>query len=317
MSPTRVVRTPMRAEGGVTPEERARMDAITREWIAIAYRTDPIAPELIVPAIKRLYAVSGLAEPRVEIVPSPLALRRAFAEATKTDGSEWWRAYQGGNMWAGFPAYACACRDVLGLRLPVIVDGRWQAWEDCARHGGFRVMLPSVCYVSDFPLRIMRDARNRPHCATGPSHLWRDGWSIYHWHGVRVPAEVIERPHAITAAQVAAESNAEVRRVMVERMGHERYVRESGAARVHSDDFGVLYRTADGQLVVEVVNSTVEPDGSSKRYWLPVHPELRPMRMGENGVIVLGEGGQPLTARNAVASTFGLTGGEYSLAFQS
>lgn len=58
--------------------------------------------------------------------------------------------------------------------------------------------------------------------------------------------------------------------------------------------------------MVRVVNSTPEPDGSHKRYMLRVHPELRPL---------LDEGlGQPqkMTARNAVASTFGLRGEEYA-----
>jgi hypothetical protein len=59
--------------------------------------------------------------------------------------------------------------------------------------------------------------------------------------------------------------------------------------------------------MVKVVNSTPEPDGSFKDYFLRVHPELRPLlsnnRMGEP---------QALTAHNAVASTFGKRGGEYA-----
>ena len=58
--------------------------------------------------------------------------------------------------------------------------------------------------------------------------------------------------------------------------------------------------------MVEVVNHTPEPDGSHKHHFLRVDPQLRPLLSeGELGPP------QPLTARNAVASAFGLTGAEY------
>jgi hypothetical protein len=57
--------------------------------------------------------------------------------------------------------------------------------------------------------------------------------------------------------------------------------------------------------MVKVRNSTPEPDGSVKDYFLRVHPQLRPMIDGGLG------DPQPMTARNAVASTFGLRGEEY------
>ena len=65
--------------------------------------------------------------------------------------------------------------------------------------------------------------------------------------------------------------------------------------------------TNDEPLVmVKVMNSTPEPDGSFKPYFLRVHPELRPL-LQDNQV------GEPqyMSGRNAVASTFGLRGEEY------
>jgi hypothetical protein len=58
--------------------------------------------------------------------------------------------------------------------------------------------------------------------------------------------------------------------------------------------------------MVAVDNSTLEPDGTRKRYFLRVHPELRPLRAD-------GTMGNPQTptAHNAVASTFGMTGDQY------
>ena len=63
-------------------------------------------------------------------------------------------------------------------------------------------------------------------------------------------------------------------------------------------------------LSVELTNSTAEPDGTRRNFFIGVHPECRPMRRREDGSIDLGEP-QKLTALNAVASTFGKTGSEY------
>jgi len=140
--------------------------------------------------------------------------------------------------------------------------------------------------------------------------------NLYFWHGVMVPAHLVVRPGWITVREIDGERNAEVRRIMVERFGMERFLLESEAALIHTDETGALYRRelADDEpiVAVHVVNSTPEPDGSTKKYMLRVHHELRPLlgdgRMGEP---------QEMTARNAVASTFGLRGDEYWPGFES
>jgi hypothetical protein len=136
---------------------------------------------------------------------------------------------------------------------------------------------------------------HRLHCATGPAIAWPDGWGVWAWHGVRVPRHVIEAPDTITVAEIQAEANAEVRRVLIERMGWDRWLSATGARPVQSDRFGDLYRIEVNDATVGVVlvnNSTPEPDGSIKTYALLVPAEHE-------------------TAHAAVASTFGLTADEY------
>lgn len=62
------MRTPTRAEGGITEEEKQKMAQIVKKWTAIAFRTAPIDKAKITEAIKRLYHISNLKEPRVVIV---------------------------------------------------------------------------------------------------------------------------------------------------------------------------------------------------------------------------------------------------------
>ena len=74
---TGIVRTATKAHGGITPEEKARMDEHAALWIERSMRTSPIEPDKIAPAIKGLYAAAGLKEPRRQIENSPEGWRRA------------------------------------------------------------------------------------------------------------------------------------------------------------------------------------------------------------------------------------------------
>ena len=395
----KIIRTPTKAHGGITLDEKRRMDDHVKLWTARAFRTDPIEPEKIVPAIEGLYAIAGLKTPRVVIVPSPLVMAFAYgaasailhtgnatrkstlaathnatynatlaatsaatldatdnatysatlaatdnatldatysatlgatysatatatdatldatynatrvatynatynatlaatdnatdnatysATATATDAAthsatdatldatrkstfvatlaatdsaaevckllagsfglecaiRWSSNYQGGNTWASYDCYLTAARDILGLQLPS--HAAYAHWEQAAIHGGFRVMHEDFCMVSDFPEFIRIDDMNRPHCETGPSHRWRDGWSLYHWHGVSVPAHWIEQRATLDPNEVIKVENVEQRAVGAEIVGWPRMLDVLKARVIHdsgNDDMGQL-----------------------------------------------------------------------------
>ena len=139
-----------------------------------------------------------------------------------------------------------------------------------------------VCERPSAIHRELVDANNprgwgshRLHCDTGPAVSW-DGWGVYSIHGVRVPAQVVEFPETLTAGQILGEKNVEVRRVMIEQIGHERFIELTGAQPSQQDDFGKLWRVDmedDEPLVmVELLNASLEPDGTRKTYFLRVPP---------------------------------------------
>ena len=345
----KIIRTPTKAHGGITLDEKRRMDDHVKLWTARAFRTDPIEPEKIVPAIEGLYAIAGLKTPRVVIVPSPLVMAFAYGAASAilhtrnatynatlaathnathnatrnatlaathnatynatlaatsaatldatdnatysatlaatdnatldatynatlgathnatrnatlaaTDSAaevckllagsfglecaiRWSSNYQGGNTWASYDCYLTAARDILGLQLPS--HAAYAHWEQAAIHGGFRVMHEDFCMVSDFPEFIRIDDMNRPHCETGPSHRWRDGWSLYHWHGVSVPAHWIEQRATLDPNEVIKVENVEQRAVGAEIVGWPRMLDVLKARVIHdsgNDDMGQL-----------------------------------------------------------------------------
>src|SRR5438445_13599497 len=74
----KIFRSPTKVSGGITADEKRRLDEHSALWIKRAFRTDPINPAKIVPAIEGLYAAAGLKKPRVVIVPSPLVMAFAY-----------------------------------------------------------------------------------------------------------------------------------------------------------------------------------------------------------------------------------------------
>src|SRR4051812_5865424 len=73
-----IVRRPDFAGGGITEQEKIRMDEHAKLWIDRAMRTESIDPSKITPAIVALYAAAGLKAPRVVIVPSPAVMAYAY-----------------------------------------------------------------------------------------------------------------------------------------------------------------------------------------------------------------------------------------------
>jgi hypothetical protein len=129
--------------------------------------------------------------------------------------------------------------------------------------------------------------------------------NLYFWHGVMAPAFVIMRPDWITIGDIDRETNAEVRRVMIERYRHGEEIHGAAALLLdadaerldHHERYGTLWRrdmpNDEPIIMIEVLNSTPSPDGSFKRYWLRVPPTM-------------------MTAREAVAWTFNMPAEQYA-----
>ena len=173
---------------------------------------------------------------------------------------------------------------------------------DLARSCGVAVLFWEWAFISDRPVCIHRDGQNRLHHDNGPAVRYSDGFSVFAIHGIRVPRKLVMAPERLTVPEIEAEINVELRRLMITRYGTERFLMDAGAMEIHRDDFGILYRKEfpeDQSLVmVKVVNSTPEPDGSFKDYFLRVPPSME-------------------RARQAVAWTFGKAEDEYAPASQT
>jgi hypothetical protein len=173
-----------------------------------------------------------------------------------------------------------------------------------ARSAGPWWPYPDACVMTERPERF--EVQPAPpggghgwmvlHSLDGPALAWRDGLAVHAWYGAPVPDRYTTGD--LTAEDWLSEPNAELRRLIAEQMGYARLLDDLRAEKIASDEYGTLWRllvrrSDDEEVVlVDVVNSTVEPDGSQRRYVLRVPPGQR-------------------VPRDAIGWTFGLPPGTY------
>lgn len=164
-----------------------------------------------------------------------------------------------------------------------------------------------IAFVCEYPVYSRLDPEHRFHDEKGAALRFSDEFQTHFWHGRRVSRDIIEEPESINVDRIERERNVETRSILIERYGLERFLKDSGAVKISEDECGVLYRkvftssdsmTDEPLVVVMVNNSTPEPDGTSKQYFLRVPPGVR-------------------SAREGVAWTFGLSEDEYAPGVES
>ncbi len=195
-----------------------------------------------------------------------------------------------GNHDAGWLAPLDAARRLAGG------DDRLVGLVELARSGGWWWPMRRAVVLAERPALLERDDDGMLHCDNGPAAVYRDGWSLHAWHGVGVARWLIDEPQRVTTGLITHHADVPMQRVLLERYGYERYVRDMGS-EVQSDDWGTLWRAPtfhdEPVVMVQVLNATPEPDGSFKDYFLRVPPWVT-------------------SARQAVAWTFGSEAQSYA-----
>ncbi|SBV03021.1 hypothetical protein YW5DRAFT_02234 [Streptomyces sp. Ncost-T6T-1] len=311
--------------------DRAAAEAGVRR----AYRTAGLAepdriiwaasPRAAVGTVEKLTDAGRSVREEVRTRPWADERRRMYDELGPAGWSALWSA-TGAQLWETTAALAERIRagvvadlaprpqDAAAVRLVLLDavlgqhDAAWLAAFDghgdrlaglaeVARNAGWWWPYEHAVIITERPDVLHRDEAGRLDHGEGPALAYGDGFALHAWRGMPVPAAFLEELSSLTPERIRAEENAELRRVMLEYYGYDRYLSESGAEPVHRDETGILWRIAlDGDedvVMVEVVNSTPEPDGTYRTYWLRVPPTTR-------------------TAKDGVAWTFGLEGAAYA-----
>lgn len=182
-------------------------------------------------------------------------------------------------------------------------------WATLARSTGWWWPGRGRCVMAERPAEVHtepapggRHGEVRLHHPDSPAVRFADGAELYALSGTRVPAWVITDP---TVERIHRETNVEVRRCAIERIGWDCYIEQAGLQLVDSaadpgnpgSDLHLYHvpRQVWGRpaRVLLVVNGSVEPDGERRRYGLGVPAHI----------------GDPVAA---AGWSYGLTGDQYS-----
>jgi hypothetical protein len=201
-----------------------------------------------------------------------------------------------GNLDWGWLASIDFARKHLKCKLPDAMSYHLDMWMRLALGATGYLFFSNCCFVYLRPIEAFFDERVRLHHEKKAAAQFVDGSALYFWHGIEVEDFVITKPEQISVKMIEKERNIEVRRILIERYGFENYVRHGAFRKIQEDDFGALFykdqHDDEPLMILRVVNSTPEPDGSYKKYFLRVPPEVS-------------------TAREAVAWTFGMEPDDY------
>ena len=128
------------------------------------------------------------------------------------------RAQVGAQVWDQVWEAILGCHDAnwLGFyaafeRFGIKAAQKLHGLQEVARSCGWWWPFADAVILTERPNKILRDDQNRLHCENGPALSYPDGFSVYAWHGTRLPAEWVENRATIDPAIILKAENVEQR----------------------------------------------------------------------------------------------------------
>ena len=188
-----------------------------------------------------------------------------------------WDSFYGQHD-AAWLAYYKFFNDVCGLKLETApLSGLWEIAESA----GWWMPHAKLCWVCERPCHLTRDSRGQLHNESRQAIEYPDGWGVWALHGVRVPKELVTTDwDALDVAYwVVKQSNAEIRREAVRKIGIERVCQQLGA-RVLDAGFDQAGQPCE-LLALDLGDGRIRPyiklrhPGIGTYHVEGVHPECR------------------------------------------
>lgn len=217
----------------LTANQEARFGEYVDKWLSIGLSTEPVALENAKTAACLAYRLSGLEEPKnFHITDSPIAAIRLI-KTLDPSKSEYdiFNEMSYGSQDAGWLSFYNYFQEVVGLEC----TNKLQGLMDLSKYCGWVSFYDDTVVFQHRPEVIKFDDQNRLHCEDGPAIRYRDGYSVYSWHGTRVPAEWIEKKSELTAKTALTWENIEQRRCACEIIGWDTILRELDSTVIDSD----------------------------------------------------------------------------------
>ena len=252
----------------LTPEQEARFPEFRKKWTDVGLSVEPTNREEAERGVDLAYAAAGLPPPATKVwFKSHYAGAKEACRVLKVDSMPQAIYGQQEAGWLGFYDFFDSCgiksEDLAGLMTVAKNAGWWWA-------------LDTVAIMTDRPVEIHLDFEGRLHNQFGMSIKYGDGYGLYTWHGVGVPAEWITNPEKISPQTALTWPNIEQRRCAAEIVGWKKILAELSPTVIDTDVDPMI-----GQLLeVDLPDSPKTrflrvTCGTQREFCLPVPPEMK------------------------------------------
>lgn len=127
------------------------------------------------------------------------------------------------QFWAGWFSFYEFLKNEVGISFSN--EKEYNAFKDCQKYG-MAFPLDELCIVCQ-PPTIIKKNENGLHCPDGPALSYNGDNEIYALNGVSMPKEyVLTAAENITAEMVMKETNVEIRRELLRKVGIERILND-------------------------------------------------------------------------------------------
>ncbi|XHX78084.1 MAG: DUF6745 domain-containing protein [Stenomitos frigidus ULC029] len=139
------------------------------------------------------------------------------------------------------------CISALGCRYDLV---KWNLYQAVADNLYWCFPYENVCFTCDRPRLLRFDSENRLHAEGKPAIQFADGYSLYSHHGVALPEKYGKaHPYQWQSEWLLTESNAELRRVLIQGIGYARICQELQAVELDAwREYALLKISADADV---------------------------------------------------------------------
>ncbi|MBD2006834.1 MULTISPECIES: DUF6745 domain-containing protein [Cyanophyceae] len=136
--------------------------------------------------------------------------------------------------WSSSGVFIEFCVFVLNLNCTENLK-EWIVFQSIVKNCGWIYPYEKIAIICDRPRVLSLDNQQRLHAEGSPAIQFADGYSLYAYHGVRLPEKYgTVHPNQWQPQWLLEENNAELRQVLIQGIGYERIAQELGAIELDS-----------------------------------------------------------------------------------
>lgn len=224
----------------LTQEQIDKFPEYAKKWTDIGLCTKAIDKEKASKAIDQVYKCAGMKPPEIKIfLDSPFEGVNLSAFFVNRVAQVWNQVrdqvrcqvraacYGNQDYRLSFYDYFIGSTNISLEKCSGLIE----ASKEC----GWFWPFENAVIITAKPLFIKMDDNGRLNCENGAAIQYPDGFSVYSWHGTRIPKEWIEDKHSLTAKIALTWKNIEQRRCACEIIGWNNILNELDAKTINAD----------------------------------------------------------------------------------